>query len=60
LNLNIAVPEGTTARSKLPVYLFIHGGGFALGAISWPQFDWAKLVGLSKEMGYPILAVAMK
>ncbi|KAJ9288700.1 hypothetical protein DTO021C3_3729 [Paecilomyces variotii] len=59
LNLNIAVPEGTTSASKLPVFLFIHGGGFAIGANSWPQFDWTRLVKLSAEKGFPIVAVSM-
>ncbi|KAL1852578.1 hypothetical protein Plec18170_005709 [Paecilomyces lecythidis] len=59
LNLNIAVPDGTTSSSKLPVFLFIHGGGFAIGANSWPQFDWTRLVKLSAEKGFPIVAVSM-
>ncbi|GIK05682.1 hypothetical protein Aspvir_009795 [Aspergillus viridinutans] len=42
LNLNITVPAGTTGTSKLPVFLFIHGGGLVLGANSWPQFDYAR------------------
>ncbi|KAL1987849.1 hypothetical protein VTN96DRAFT_2252 [Rasamsonia emersonii] len=59
LNLNITVPKGTTPASKLPVFLFIHGGGFVLGANSWPQFDYARLVKLSQEKGYPIVAVSI-
>ncbi|PCH02393.1 Carboxylesterase, type B [Penicillium occitanis (nom. inval.)] len=57
LNLNIAVPEGTTSASKLPVLLFIHGGGLSIGANSWPQFDWTRVIKLSVEKGVPILAV---
>ncbi|EED13169.1 carboxylesterase, putative [Talaromyces stipitatus ATCC 10500] len=57
LNLNIAVPEGTTSTSKLPVLLFIHGGGLHIGANSWPQFDWTRVIKLSVEKGVPILAV---
>jgi acetyl esterase/lipase len=60
LNLNIAVPEGTTSASKLPVFLFIHGGGLNLGANSWPQFDWTRVINLSVEKGVPILAVGPK
>lgn len=60
LNANIAVPEGTTSASKLPVFLFIHGGGLVIGANSWPQFDWTRVVKLSKEIGYPLVAVSIK
>jgi carboxylesterase type B len=60
LNLNIAVPEGTTSASKLPVLLFIHGGGLNLGANSWPQFDWTRVIKLSVEKGVPVLAVGPK
>jgi acetyl esterase/lipase len=60
LNLNIAVPEGTTSASKLPVLLFIHGGGLNIGANSWPQFDWTRVIKLSVEKGVPILAVGPK
>ncbi|KAH1659251.1 hypothetical protein KXW87_002929 [Aspergillus fumigatus] len=59
LNLNITVPAGTTAASKLPVFLFIHGGGLVLGANSWPQFDYARFVRLSVEKNFPIVAVSM-
>ncbi|KAL4898094.1 Alpha/Beta hydrolase protein [Aspergillus ambiguus] len=59
LNLNISVPQGTTALSKLPVFLFIHGGGFVLGANSWPQFDYTRFVQLSTEKKLPIVAVSM-
>lgn len=60
LNLNIAVPAGTTASSRLPVFLFIHGGGLVIGANSWPQFDYTRLVGLSVEKKLPIVAVSIK
>ncbi|OJJ01739.1 hypothetical protein ASPVEDRAFT_83267 [Aspergillus versicolor CBS 583.65] len=59
LNLNIAVPAGTTASSRLPVFLFIHGGGLVIGANSWPQFDYTRLVGLSVEKKLPIVAVSI-
>ncbi|KAL2004006.1 hypothetical protein VTN02DRAFT_1069 [Thermoascus thermophilus] len=59
LNLNITVPEGTTSTSKLPVFLFIHGGGFVIGANSWPQFDYARFVKLSAEKRLPIVAVSI-
>lgn len=60
LNLNIAVPWGTTPSSKLPVFLFIHGGGLVIGANSWPQFDNSRFVKLSEEKGLPIITVFIK
>lgn len=60
LNLNIAVPSGTTASSKLPVFLFIHGGGYNIGANSWPQYDLGRLVRLSAEKNLPIVAISIK
>jgi len=60
LNLNITVPEGTTSSSKLPVFLFLHGGGFVIGANSWPQFDYARFVKLSAEKNLPIVGVSIK
>ncbi|KAL4901411.1 hypothetical protein BDW74DRAFT_187648 [Aspergillus multicolor] len=59
LNLNIAVPVDTTSSSRLPVFLFIHGGGLVIGANSWPQFDYTRLVQLSVEKKLPIVAVSI-
>ena len=42
LNLNIYAPTITTQK-KLPVMVWIHGGGFISGANSLPMYDGAKL-----------------
>lgn len=60
LNLNVYVPEGTDRSSRLPVLVWIHGGGYIQGSITWPQWDLTRLVQLSKENGMPVVAVAMK
>jgi acetyl esterase/lipase len=60
LNLNIAVPSDATPSSKLPVLFFIHGGGFFIGANSWPQYDTARLAKLSIEKGLPMVIVTIK
>ena len=60
LNLNITVPAGTSASNKLPVFVFIHGGGFSIGGNSWPQYDMAKFVQLSTDIGEPIIAINIK
>lgn len=60
LNLNIIVLSGTTVSSKLPVFVFIHGGGYLLGAGSWSTYDFTRFVRLSAEKKLPIVAVSFK
>ncbi|POR31391.1 Carboxylic ester hydrolase [Tolypocladium paradoxum] len=55
LNLNIAVPEN--AKGPLPVFVFIHGGGFAIGSNAWPQYDLTRIVKLSQDIGKPVVGV---
>ncbi|KAH8703171.1 carboxylesterase-like protein [Talaromyces proteolyticus] len=56
LHLNITAPSGA---QDLPVLVFVHGGGFALGSNAWPQYDHLRLVKLSVMAGLPILAVGI-
>lgn len=58
LSLNIAVPE--KAEGQLPVFVFIHGGGFATGSNAWPQYDLVRIVKLSQDIGKPVVGVQMK
>lgn len=60
LNLNITLPEGHTSSSKLPVLVFIHGGGYFLGSSSWPQYRLDRLVRLSVEKKVPTVVVTIK
>ncbi|KAK6371450.1 hypothetical protein LTS17_008700 [Exophiala oligosperma] len=39
--------------------VFIHGGGFAGGSVSWPQYDQARLVEVSITMGKAIIGVSV-
>ncbi|VUC37793.1 unnamed protein product [Clonostachys rosea] len=61
LTANIFVPSDTlnsdSKNTDLPVLVFIHGGGFALGGNWWPQYDFARLVELSSELGKPMIGV---
>ncbi|OOQ86325.1 hypothetical protein PEBR_21898 [Penicillium brasilianum] len=57
LHVNITMPSGS---KNLPVLVFIHGGGFAVGSNAWPQYNFTRLVKLSVELGEPIVAVAVK
>lgn len=58
LNLNIATPKDL--RHPVPVFVFIHGGGFAIGANSWPQYDPSKLIELSISQDTPIIGISIK
>ncbi|KAF7555081.1 hypothetical protein G7Z17_g2416 [Cylindrodendrum hubeiense] len=55
LNLNIAIPEN--AKGPLPVFVFVHGGGFAIGSNAWPQYDLTRIVKLSQDIGKPVVSV---
>ncbi|KAK6385818.1 uncharacterized protein PV06_07234 [Exophiala oligosperma] len=58
LNLNITVPK-TTQNTKIPVFVWMHGGGFVLGANSWPHYDHAKIVKLANENGVPVIGIGI-
>jgi carboxylesterase type B len=61
LNLVITVPTGMEKTdSSLPVFVYLHGGGFALGGNGWPQYNQARLVKLSVEQGTPAIGVGIK
>lgn len=64
LNLNITVPKPSTTHSlvgrRLPVFIWQHGGGFLLGANSWPHYDHAKVVKLATDNGVPVIGVGIK
>nr|OQO28971.1 hypothetical protein B0A51_03780 [Rachicladosporium sp. CCFEE 5018] len=62
LNLNITVPvdsSGKPVAEKLPVFVFIHGGGFMNGSANFPQYDLSRLVRLSVKQGMPIIGVSV-
>jgi acetyl esterase/lipase len=60
LNLNITVPSGLKPGSKLPVYVWIHGGGFAVGSSWYPHYNASPLVKLSAKKDQPIIGVSVK
>ena len=61
LNLNVCVPSNVDAskHSGLPVFTFIHGGGFHGGSSSFRSHDLARLVRLSVAKGMPTIAVSL-
>lgn len=60
LNLNIALPSDANPSSKLPVLVFIHGGGLFIGANSWPQYDLTRLAKLAVDKDLPMVIVTIK
>ncbi|RBA14812.1 carboxylesterase [Fusarium proliferatum] len=61
LNLNIWIPKGREGQllQNLPVYVFIHGGGFISGSGNSPHYDLTRLVKLSAAKGTPIIGVTV-
>ncbi|KAF2170256.1 hypothetical protein M409DRAFT_19859 [Zasmidium cellare ATCC 36951] len=59
LLLNVARPNGTTASSKLPVMVYIHGGSFVAASKDEPASQPGGLILQSVEIGRPILHVAL-
>ncbi|KAK6441211.1 hypothetical protein LTR95_002571 [Oleoguttula sp. CCFEE 5521] len=62
LNLNITVPvndQGKVVGEKLPVFVFIHGGGFMNGSANFPGYDLTRLVRLSVAKGMPMIGVGV-
>ncbi|KAH8590947.1 Alpha/Beta hydrolase protein [Bisporella sp. PMI_857] len=61
LNLRIARPENVdiTSESKLPVVVWIHGGGVVKGSAYDPHFDPTKLLKLSASTHRPIIYAAI-
>ncbi|KAJ3539891.1 hypothetical protein NM208_g5305 [Fusarium decemcellulare] len=59
LTLNIIRPAGITDCSKLPVLVWIYGGGFFAGASRDQRYNLTFIVEHSVRIGKPIMAVSM-
>ncbi|KAH9480374.1 Lipase 1 [Psilocybe cubensis] len=57
LTLNVVKPAGATSTSKLPVLVWIFGGGFELGGTS--MYDGGLVVSRSIALGSPVIYVSM-
>lgn len=58
LNLNLFVPS--QCKGSLPVFVYVHGGGFTIGSGAWPQYDLTGVVKLSNQLGTPVIGVTIK
>ncbi|CAE7000878.1 PnbA [Pyrenophora teres f. teres] len=64
LNLSVTVPKAAMDSGKrgtrgLPVFVWVHGGGLAMGSNSWPQYDLRRFVERSVEIGKPVVGVSI-
>ncbi|KAL2844687.1 alpha/beta-hydrolase [Aspergillus pseudodeflectus] len=59
LSLRIARPKGTQKNAQLPVVVWLHGGGHALGSGSDILYEPDGLVGQSSTDGTPLIYVAI-
>ncbi|KAL1613155.1 hypothetical protein SLS60_001387 [Paraconiothyrium brasiliense] len=60
LNLRIARPAGTKVGDKLPVVVWVAGGGVVKGNANDPHFDPEKLLLLGTEIGKPVIWVSFE
>ena len=52
---SVVRPSRTKPDAKLPILVWIYGGGFEGGGTSDPRYNMSALVRLSQDMGKPIL-----
>lgn len=55
LNINVIRPAGTTESDRLPVLVWIFGGGLVQGTANDPRYNGTYLVKRSVEIGKPII-----
>ncbi|KAH6705400.1 Alpha/Beta hydrolase protein [Leptodontidium sp. MPI-SDFR-AT-0119] len=59
LNLVVTVPKGVKPGDGLPVFVWVHGGGFSVGSSCWPQYDLERFVNTSIDIGRPVIGVSI-
>lgn len=59
LNLNVIKPAGCSEDSKLPILVWIYGGGFSQGSNADPNWNMSYIVQRSVEEGTPVIAVSI-
>ena len=64
LQVNVTVPKTILENqeedaAKLPVFVWVHGGGLSFGSNNWPQYNLSRFVERSCEIGKPVIGVAI-
>lgn len=59
LSLNVVRPSGTTEKARLPVLVFIYGGGWQEGGSSDGRYNTSYMVQNSVQMGQPTIMVTL-
>ncbi|KAI0174621.1 Alpha/Beta hydrolase protein [Pestalotiopsis sp. NC0098] len=59
LTRDVVRPAGATPDDKLPVLVWIYGGGFTAGGSADPRYNTSYLVNASVAIGKPIIAVSI-
>ncbi|OJJ85280.1 uncharacterized protein ASPGLDRAFT_124931 [Aspergillus glaucus CBS 516.65] len=58
LYLNVIRSHAVSVSAKLPIVVFLHGGGFSGGSASESRYNLSYIVDRSTELSQPILAVS--
>lgn len=59
LTINVVRPHGVSHNAKLPVAVWIHGGGLTNGGSSDPRYNVSFIVEQSVRMGTPFIAASI-
>ncbi|KAI1076742.1 alpha/beta-hydrolase [Whalleya microplaca] len=59
LSINIVRPAGLDSSARVPVMLWIHGGGYQYGTSGLPNYNLTFLVQRSVDFGMPIIGASI-
>lgn len=59
LTLNVVRPAGVGEADKLPVFVWIHGGGFSYGGSGDKRYNGSFIVDKAVELGQPLIFVSL-